>query len=69
MPMCIGRTHHFYFFQHNQLCDTLLPITPCTHKLKAGIAYSIEQFNTIFYVMPVGNGEINKFFVLMLMLC
>jgi hypothetical protein len=29
----------FLFFQHNQQCDTLLPITPCTHKLKAGIAY------------------------------
>ena len=30
----------FLFFQHNQQCDTLLPIVPCTHKLKAGIAYS-----------------------------
>jgi hypothetical protein len=29
----------FLFFQHNQQCDTLLPIVPCTHKLKAGIAY------------------------------
>jgi hypothetical protein len=27
-------------FQHNQQYDTLLPIIPCTHKLKAGIAYS-----------------------------
>jgi hypothetical protein len=27
-------------FQHNQQYDTLLPITPCPHKLKAGIAYS-----------------------------
>jgi hypothetical protein len=26
-------------FQHNQQYDTLLPIIPCTHKLKAGIAY------------------------------
>jgi hypothetical protein len=26
-------------FQHNQQCDTLLPIVPCTHKLNAGIAY------------------------------
>jgi hypothetical protein len=26
-------------FQHNQQHDTLLPITPCAHKLKAGIAY------------------------------
>jgi hypothetical protein len=27
----------FLFFQHNQQYDTLLPILPCTHKLKAGI--------------------------------
>jgi hypothetical protein len=26
-------------FQHNQQSDTLLPVTPCAHKLKAGIAY------------------------------
>jgi hypothetical protein len=26
-------------FQHNQQHDTLLPIIPCRHKLKAGIAY------------------------------
>ena len=26
-------------FQHNQQHDTLLPLTPCVHKLKAGIAY------------------------------
>jgi hypothetical protein len=26
-------------FQLNQQYDTLLPITPCVHKLKAGIAY------------------------------
>jgi hypothetical protein len=26
--------------QHNQQYDTLLPIIPCRHKLKAGIAYS-----------------------------
>jgi hypothetical protein len=25
-------------FQHNQQYDTLLPTTPCAHKLKAGIA-------------------------------
>jgi hypothetical protein len=25
-------------FQHNQQYDTLLPVTPCAHKLKAGIA-------------------------------
>jgi hypothetical protein len=25
--------------QHNQQYDTLLPIIPCRHKLKAGIAY------------------------------
>jgi hypothetical protein len=29
----------FLFFQHNQQYDTLLSIIPCTHKLKAGIAY------------------------------
>jgi hypothetical protein len=29
----------FLFFQHSQQHDTLLPITPCTHKLKAGIVY------------------------------
>jgi hypothetical protein len=26
-------------FQHNQQYDTLLPVAPYTHKLKAGIAY------------------------------
>jgi hypothetical protein len=26
-------------FQLNQQYDTLLPVTPCVHKLKAGIAY------------------------------
>jgi hypothetical protein len=29
----------FLFFQHYQQYDTLLPITPRTHNLKAGIAY------------------------------
>jgi hypothetical protein len=29
----------FLFFQHNQQYDTLLPIIPCKHKLKAGIVY------------------------------
>jgi hypothetical protein len=29
----------FKIFQHNQQYDTLLPVTPCMHKLKAGIAY------------------------------
>ena len=29
----------YLFFQHNQQYDTLLAITPCAHKLKAGIAY------------------------------
>jgi hypothetical protein len=28
-------------FQHNQQYDTLLSIIPCTHKLKAGIAYYV----------------------------
>jgi hypothetical protein len=31
----------FLFFQLNQQYYTLLPIPPCTHKLKAGIAYSV----------------------------
>ena len=30
----------FLIFPHNQQYDTLLPIIPCTHKLKAGIANS-----------------------------
>jgi hypothetical protein len=34
----------FLFFQHNQQYDTLLPIIPCTHKLKAGIAYRAFAF-------------------------
>jgi hypothetical protein len=34
----------FLFFQHNHQCDTLLPIVPCTHKLKAGIAYFVGDF-------------------------
>ena len=29
-------------FQHNQLYDILLPAAPCTHKLKAGIAYRLD---------------------------
>jgi hypothetical protein len=29
----------FLFFHHNQQYDTLLPILPCTQKLKPGIAY------------------------------
>jgi hypothetical protein len=37
----------FLFFQHSQQHDallTLLPITPCTHKLKDGIAYNKKKF-------------------------
>jgi hypothetical protein len=37
----------FLFFQHNQKYDTLLPIAPCTHKLKAGIAYCFGIFVTL----------------------
>jgi hypothetical protein len=40
----------FLFFQHNQQCDTLLPIVPCTHKphkLKAGIAYCATEISKI----------------------
>jgi hypothetical protein len=29
----------FLFFQHFQQYDTLVTVTPCAHKLKAGIAY------------------------------
>jgi hypothetical protein len=36
----------FLFVQHIQQYDTLLPITPCTHKLKVGIAY----FECILYI-------------------
>jgi hypothetical protein len=37
-------------FQHNQQYDTLLPIIPCRHKLKAGIAYcSFEKLAKIIY--------------------
>jgi hypothetical protein len=32
----------FLFFQHNQQYDTLLPITPCMHELKAGIAFYLN---------------------------
>jgi hypothetical protein len=44
----------FLFFQHNQQYDTLLPIPPCMHKLKAGIAYRMKgkknrQINNIVY--------------------
>jgi hypothetical protein len=40
----------FLFFQHNQQYDTLLPIPPCTHKLKAGIAYWRIAFITLPFV-------------------
>jgi hypothetical protein len=32
-------------FQHNQQYDTLLPVTPCARKLKAGIAYWVDSAN------------------------
>jgi hypothetical protein len=39
----------FLFFQYNQQYDTLLPIIPCTHKLKAGIAYcALKTWNMTF---------------------
>jgi hypothetical protein len=52
----------FLFFQHYQQYDTLLPIIPCTHNLKAGIAYCtwvpwingagrILTLNTLFYLV------------------
>jgi hypothetical protein len=42
-PERLEKTHDFpfLFFQHNQQYDTLLPIIPCTHELKAGIAYCL----------------------------
>jgi hypothetical protein len=39
-------------FQHNQQYDTLLPIIPCTHKLKAGIAYSSASLFPAEYQNP-----------------
>ena len=38
----------FRLFRHNQQYDTLLPVTPCKHKLKAGIAYWNKYFNCSF---------------------
>jgi hypothetical protein len=38
-------------FQHNQQYDTLLPIIPCTHKLKAGIAYSSASLFPAEYLL------------------
>ena len=57
----------FLFFQHNHQCDTLLPIVPCTHKLKAGIAYrplfwliiSNTMITSIFIVLK---GNVNPVF-------
>jgi hypothetical protein len=38
-------------FQHNQKYDTLPPIIPCTHKLKAGIALlPVVIINVIFLI-------------------
>ena len=37
----------FLFFQHSQQCDTLLPIVPCTHKLKAGLPIMYLFFSVI----------------------
>jgi hypothetical protein len=34
-------------FQHNQLYDTLLPAAPCTHKLKDGIAFRLDNMLVI----------------------
>ena len=45
----------FLIFQHNHQCDTLLPIVPCTHKLKAGIAYC-KSHCMDFTFFPSGGG-------------
>ena len=43
----------FYWnFSANQQYDTLLPIIPCRHKLKAGIAYSVRRFLSITKPQP-----------------
>ena len=58
----------FLFFQHYQQYDTLLPITPCTHNLKAGIlpialgslgfngAGRILTLNSLFYLVHEEQG-------------
>ena len=42
-PKCNWQFQLLVYFikisQHNQQYDTLLPVAPCMHKLKAGIAY------------------------------
>jgi hypothetical protein len=43
----------FLFFQHNQQYDTLFPITPCTHKLKAGIAYWITFYHPFLRIREI----------------
>ena len=37
--------HFIKIFQHNQQYDTLLPVTPCMHKLKAGIYLFINTID------------------------
>ena len=37
--------HFIKIFQHNQQYDTLLPVTPCMHKLKARIYLFINTID------------------------
>ena len=48
------------FFQHNQQYDTLLPILPCTHKLKAGIAYCEKSCALSLGRSPSVGGGVRK---------
>jgi hypothetical protein len=49
----------FLFFQLNRQYDTLLPIIPCTHKLKAGIAIQKKNFRKKFF--PNNDLHVNNF--------
>ena len=42
-----GQAVFIEIFQHNQQYDTLLPVTPCAHKLKAGIANSTREHDAV----------------------
>jgi hypothetical protein len=54
-------TATIFIFQHNQQYDTLLPIVPCTHKLKAGIAYypnHNRSGNNKYAILPIYFNEL-----------
>ena len=50
----------FLFLQHNQQYDTLLPIPPCTHKLKAGIPYYLSSNYELWCVILGTYGTVFK---------